>query len=87
MQTMNQALLHYYKQGVISAETAQFYAGNATEMRQMLRRLDKERDDAQRARQQQKRRVSAGKQRRSSNLGQQSPSSAQSRQQSDSQDQ
>ncbi len=78
MQTMNQALLEFYKQGVISAETAQFYAGNATEMRQMLRRLDKERDDAQRARQQQKRRASVGKQRRSSNLGQQSPPSAQS---------
>jgi len=87
MQTMNQSLLHFYEQGVISAETAKFYAGNATEMRQMLRRLDKEHEDAQRVAEQKKRRVSAGKQRRSSNLGQQSPPSAQSQQQSDSQDQ
>jgi len=87
MQTMNQSLLEFYKQGVISAETAQFYAGNATEMRQMLRRLDKELEDAQRAAEQKKKRVSAGKQQRSSNLGQQSPPSAQSQQQSDSQDQ
>ena len=58
MQTMNQSLLHYYEQGVISPETAQFYAGNATEMRQMLRRLDKELEDAQRAAEQKKRRVS-----------------------------
>ncbi len=56
MQTMNQALINYYKQGVIPAETATFYAGNATEMRQMLRRIDKEREDAQRAAQQKKKR-------------------------------
>ncbi|MCK4324776.1 MAG: type IV pili twitching motility protein PilT, partial [Armatimonadetes bacterium] len=58
MQTMNQSLLHYYEQGVISPETAQFYAGNATEMRQMLRRMDKEHEDAQRVAEQKKRRVS-----------------------------
>jgi len=58
MQTMNQALINYYEQGVISVETAQFYAGNATEMRQMLRRFDKEREDAQRAAEQKKKRVS-----------------------------
>ncbi len=58
MQTMNQSLLHYYEQGVISPETAQFYAGNATEMRQMLRRMDKEQEDAQRVAEQKKRRVS-----------------------------
>jgi len=62
MQTMNQSLLHFYEQGIISAETAQFYAGNATEMRQMLRRLDKEREDTQRTAEQKKKRVSrAGK--------------------------
>ena len=87
MQTMNQSLLNFYTQGVISAETAQFYAGNATEMRQMLRRMDKEHEDAQRTAQQKKKRVSAGKQQRSSNSGQQSPPSAQSQEQSDSQDQ
>ncbi len=58
MQTMNQSLLEFYKQGIISAETAQFYAGNATEMRQMLRRIDKEREDAQRLAEQKKRRIS-----------------------------
>ncbi len=62
MQTMNQALLNFYKQGVISAETAQFYAGNATEMRQMLRRLDKEREDAQRAAEQKRKRVKSREQ-------------------------
>ena len=40
MQTKNQALLSLYKEGKISGEHAQFYAGNYTEMRQMLRRVD-----------------------------------------------
>jgi len=55
MQTMNQALLEFYKQGIISAEHALFYAGNYTEMRQMLRRLEKEKEDASQAAQQQAR--------------------------------
>jgi twitching motility protein PilT len=38
MQTMNQCLVEYFKQGLISAEMALEYAGNRTEMRQMLRR-------------------------------------------------
>jgi twitching motility protein PilT len=38
MQTMNQALIRFYKAGVITAEDAQAYAGNATEMRQALRK-------------------------------------------------
>jgi twitching motility protein PilT len=40
MQTKNQALLKLYQAGKISGEHAQFYAGNYTEMRQMLRRVD-----------------------------------------------
>ncbi len=40
MQTRNQALLKLYKDGTISARDALFYAGNYTEMRQMLRRVD-----------------------------------------------
>jgi twitching motility protein PilT len=40
MQTKNQALLELYKAGKVSGEHAQFYAGNYTEMRQMLRRVD-----------------------------------------------
>jgi twitching motility protein PilT len=40
MQTKNQALLELYKVGKISGEHALFYAGNYTEMRQMLRRVD-----------------------------------------------
>ncbi len=40
MQTRNQALLHLYREGKISARDALFYAGNYTEMRQMLRRVD-----------------------------------------------
>ncbi len=40
MQTKNQALLELYKAGKISGEHALFYAGNYTEMRQMLRRAD-----------------------------------------------
>ncbi len=38
MQTMNQCLVRYVKAGVVDPETALSYAGNATEMRQMLRR-------------------------------------------------
>jgi len=40
MQTRNQALLTLYTEGKISARDALFYAGNYTEMRQMLRRVD-----------------------------------------------
>ncbi len=40
MQTRNQALLELYTEGTISARDALFYAGNYTEMRQMLRRVD-----------------------------------------------
>ena len=40
MQTRNQALLHLYREGKISARDALFFAGNYTEMRQMLRRVD-----------------------------------------------
>ncbi len=46
MQTMNQALLNFYTDGTITDDQALFYAGNYTEMRQMLRRVDKERADA-----------------------------------------
>jgi twitching motility protein PilT len=38
MQTMNQCLLRYYKAGLISEEDALVAAGNATELRQMMRR-------------------------------------------------
>jgi len=38
MQTMNQALYNYVKQGAISPEQALINAGNLTEMKQMLRR-------------------------------------------------
>jgi twitching motility protein PilT len=38
MQTMNQCLLRYYKAGLISEEDALGYAGNLTELRQMIRR-------------------------------------------------
>jgi Tfp pilus assembly ATPase PilU len=48
MQTKNQALIDLYGRGLISANAAQFYAGNATEMRQMLRRFDAEQADAER---------------------------------------
>ncbi len=47
MQTKNQALMKLYAAGVISSESAMFYAGNYTEMRQMLRRYDAEQADAQ----------------------------------------
>ncbi|MEN6403636.1 MAG: type IV pilus twitching motility protein PilT, partial [Armatimonadia bacterium] len=40
MQTKNQALLKLYQDGKVSGEHALFYAGNYTEMRQMLRRVD-----------------------------------------------
>jgi Tfp pilus assembly pilus retraction ATPase PilT len=39
MQTMNQSLLNHYKEGSISEEMSIAYAGNPTEMRQMIRRL------------------------------------------------
>jgi len=38
MQTMNQSLMKYWRAGVISEEDAMAYAGNSTELRQMLRR-------------------------------------------------
>lgn len=38
MQTMNQSLMKYWRAGVISEEDALTYAGNTTELRQMLRR-------------------------------------------------
>ena len=40
MQTMNQALLKLYRQGLVSADHCMHYAGNYTEMRQMLRLED-----------------------------------------------
>jgi len=39
MQSMNTSLLNHYISGSIDEETAVAYAGNATEMRQMIRRL------------------------------------------------
>jgi len=38
MQTMNQSLLKYWRAGVITEEDALTYAGNITELKQMLRR-------------------------------------------------
>jgi twitching motility protein PilT len=38
MQTMNQCLLRYYRAGLISEEDALNFAGNGTELRQMMRR-------------------------------------------------
>jgi twitching motility protein PilT len=38
MQTMNQSLLKYWRAGVITEEDALTYAGNQTELKQMLRR-------------------------------------------------
>ncbi|MES4793051.1 MAG: type IV pili twitching motility protein PilT [Chloroflexota bacterium] len=38
MQTMNQCLLRYYKSGLITEEDALAYAGNITELRQLIRR-------------------------------------------------
>jgi twitching motility protein PilT len=38
MQTMNQCLLRYYRAGLISEEDALVFAGNPTELRQMMRR-------------------------------------------------
>lgn len=46
MMTKNQSLLKLYADGFITADTAMFWAGNRTEMRQMIRRLDGERADA-----------------------------------------
>ncbi len=40
MQTMNQALLKLYRQGLVTTEHCMHYAGNYTEMRQMLRLED-----------------------------------------------
>jgi Tfp pilus assembly ATPase PilU len=38
MQSMNQALLKYFRAGIISEEDSEAYAGNRTELKQMLRR-------------------------------------------------
>lgn len=38
MQTMNQALIKYFRAGIIGEQEAESYAGNRTELRQMLRR-------------------------------------------------
>ena len=38
MQTMNQSLIKYWRAGAISEEDAMVFAGNTTELRQMLRR-------------------------------------------------
>jgi twitching motility protein PilT len=38
MQTMNQCLLRYYRAGLITEEDAMTFAGNSTELRQMIRR-------------------------------------------------
>jgi len=38
MQTMNQCLLRYWRAGLISEEDALLFAGNSTELRQMMRR-------------------------------------------------
>jgi len=46
MMTKNQSLLYEYRDGIIDADTAMFHAGNRTEMRQMIRRMDGERADA-----------------------------------------
>jgi len=56
MQTKNQALLELYKQGKISEEACMFYAGNRTEMRQMLRRYQMELADEEKKRREQERR-------------------------------
>ncbi|MGQ9730691.1 MAG: type IV pilus twitching motility protein PilT [Candidatus Zipacnadales bacterium] len=40
MQTKNQSLLKHYVEGRIAPQTALFYSGNYTEMRQMLRRVN-----------------------------------------------
>jgi len=39
MQSMNQSLLNHFREGLVSEELAVAYAGNPTEMRQMIRRL------------------------------------------------
>jgi twitching motility protein PilT len=59
MQTKNQALLALYQQGRLSAEHAMFYAGNYTEMRQMLRRLDGLAADAAREEQEKAKKAAA----------------------------
>lgn len=56
MQTKNQALFNLYKEGKITEEAAMFYAGNRTEMRQMIRRYQMEQADEERKRREQERR-------------------------------
>ncbi len=62
MQTKNQALFNLYVEGKISEEAAMFYAGNRTEMRQMIRRYEMTKADEERARREQekRRRLGAG---------------------------
>ncbi len=59
MQTKNQALFNLYVEGKISEEAAMFYAGNRTEMRQMIRRWQMEQADEERKRREQQRRARA----------------------------
>ena len=59
MQTKNQALLKLYEAGKITPEHAQFYAGNYTEMRQMLRRVDGLAADAAKEEEEKKRKAAA----------------------------
>jgi twitching motility protein PilT len=49
MMSKNQSLLYLYRDGLVDADQAMFWAGNRTEMRQMIRRLDGERADAAKA--------------------------------------
>jgi len=56
MQTKNQALFLLYTDGMITEETAMFYAGNRTEMRQMIRRFEMEKSDEDRKQREQQRR-------------------------------
>jgi twitching motility protein PilT len=48
MMTKNQSLLKLYSDGFISDESAMHWAGNRTEMRQMIRRFDSEASDTAR---------------------------------------
>jgi len=58
MQTKNQALFKLYTAGIITEEAAMFYAGNRTEMRQMLKRWQAEQaDEAKRRAEEEKKRA------------------------------
>ncbi|MBC7288068.1 MAG: Flp pilus assembly complex ATPase component TadA, partial [Armatimonadetes bacterium] len=56
MQTKNQALFNLYVEGKITEEAAMFYAGNRTEMRQMIRRYEMTKADEERKRREEERR-------------------------------